>query len=72
MAIMPATRDCTCLGHLGQNDRDRDVSIFCRVTHGVAVADVTALNFANGNTALINSIFIKEYNILHPILTNVL
>ncbi len=49
------TRDCTCLGHLGQQDTDRIISIDQGkyIQHditGVIICDI-ALNFANVNLA---------------------
>jgi hypothetical protein len=49
------TRDCTCLGHLGQQDTDRIISIgqgkyIRHYIAGVIICNV-ALNFANVNLA---------------------
>jgi len=50
------------LGHLGQHDRDRIISILCCAAQGrqdknslsVTGAGINTLNFINGNTALKN------------------
>jgi hypothetical protein len=49
------SRDCTCLGHLGQCDTDRIISIgqgkyIGRDIAGVIMCDIS-LNFANVNSA---------------------
>ncbi len=40
---MPATIscDCTCLGHLGQHNRDRTMSIFCHISKVAKASTVT-------------------------------
>jgi hypothetical protein len=60
LAITP-TIATTCLGHLGQRDRDRIISIFCYIAQGgqgqaqlhvaVAVDGIIMLKFTNGNTS---------------------
>jgi len=47
------SRDCSCLGHLGQHDTDRIISIGHgkKIRHDIvsAIARNIALNFANVN-----------------------